>query len=96
MKLYIPILLLGITSMEATSVSNSNAKEDETLSSYASKVDVQSSTSIVIADNDSDEDSPPSLLHVHGGMKEEHRARVSVCSFSLAFVCLCIVISICF
>ena len=71
--------------MEATSVSNSNAKEDKTLSSYASKVDVQSSTSIVIA-------------HVHGGMKEEHRARarVSVCSFSLAFVCLCIVISICF
>ena len=94
MKFYnISIFLMGITSMEATSVSNSNAKEDKTLSSYASKVDVQSSTSIVIADNDSDEDSPPSLLHVHGGMKEEHRARarVSVCSFSLAFVFLCIV-----
>jgi len=80
MKLYIPILLLGITPMEATSVSNSNAKEDETLSSYVPKVDVRSSTNDVIADNNSDEDSLLSLLH--GGMKE-HRSRVSVYSFSL-------------
>ena len=66
--------------MEATSVSNSNAKEDETLSSYVS---TQPSTNIVIADNDSDENSLLSLLN--GGMKE-HRARVSVCSFSLSLV----------
>ena len=66
--------------MEATSVSNSNAKEDETLSSYVPKVDVQSSN---YNDNNSDENSLLSLLN--GGMKE-HRARVSVCSFSLSLV----------